>query len=1017
MARIQKRGLVQRVPLNTFYYMNIRGLYPKSNQTKIPMLQDMAHDENLLFLSLTETHLKQDHLDAEVKIENYTIFRADRKQRSHGGAAMYIREEEAATTELLANFSNGTTELLALLIKELDLVLVTMYRPPNTLTHQFQEMASKLVEILRNLPSLSTEVIITGDLNFPSLSWPDMGMAGCTLEERQQASILKKIIEENFLTQCIREPTRGNNILDLVITNSPSMIHSYETRDTIMSDHKMIKVNSIINKQVKPITCPKQPMSRESLADFNFYNKNINWDLVRAELQDTDWQNQLAEPNDVDTLLNTITSKCQEICAKHIPKKNTKKKRNIIPRDRRIMMKRRQTLRTRLRRTTYQPAINRVKQLLEQLECDLKTLIEKEQKAEEEKAISNIKQNPKYFYTYANKKLKTVSKVGPLQNTNRSLTDDPITMANILKTQYESVFSTPKPEKEVTSPTNFFQEATNEGNQLSSITISEEEVIDAIDKIAPDAAAGPDGFHPQFLKRCKRELATPLCTLWSKSLETGTIPEILKTGIITPIHKGGNKDLASQYRPVVLTSHLIKICERVIKSKLVEHLENHNLFNPGQHGFRRGRSCLSQLLAHYDDVLSSIQNGQNADVIYLDFAKAFDKVDHGILLHKLRNCGINGPLGQWLHSFISGRTQRVTVQGVLSEPTIVLSGVPQGSVLGPLLFLIHIADIDASLNHSQATSFADDTRIRKQITTIGDTEQLQEDLSAVLSWSQENNMALNEEKFELLRYGNNQQIIAETRYQCNQQVIKSKEHVKDLGVHMSSDASFSHHITMITETARRMCGWVLRTFRTREEKCMLTLWKTLVLPHLEYCCQLWSPHKVQDIIALEAPQRTFTSRISGVQDLNLNYWERLKYFNLYSVQRRRERYIIIYVWKILEGTVPNTGLQVNHHPRRGRLCYVRTTQGNTQRMRTLVHNSFTYNGTRLFNCLPRELRDLTDITPEDFKRRLDKWLTEVPDVPPTPGYPSSHHNSLPEAIRGIRAEDTGASGGPPQLRH
>ena len=148
---------------------------------------------------------------------------------------------------------------------------------------------------------------------------------------------------------------------------------------------------------------------------------------------------------------------------------------------------------------------------------------------------------------------------------------------------------------------------------------------------------------------------------------------------------------------------------------------------------------------------------------------------------------------------------------------------------------------------------------------------------------------------------------------------------------MSQDASFTHHYSKIKSAARQMSGWALRTFTTREESCMVTLWKTLIRPKLEYCCQLWSPLTIHDITTIEAIQRTFTSRIYGIQ--HLNYWERLSHLKLCSLQRRRERYIAIYVWKILEGIVRNVGLQENTNLRRGRLCYVRTSQGTTQRMR------------------------------------------------------------------------------------
>ncbi|XP_076061646.1 uncharacterized protein LOC143037393 [Oratosquilla oratoria] len=258
-------------------------------------------------------------------------------------------------------------------------------------------------------------------------------------------------------------------------------------------------------------------------------------------------------------------------------------------------------------------------------------------------------------------------------------------------------------------------------------------------------------------------------------------------------------------------------------------------------------------------------------------------------------------------------------------------------------------------------------------------------------------MALNGEKFELVRYGRNEDLKNSTNYKYNNQLITEKEHVKDLGVFMSDDATFSHHINKIIEAGRNLSGWVLRTFNSRDGQCLKTLWKCLVVPRLEYCCQLWSPYKIQEIANLEAIQRSFTVKIQGVQ--HLNYWDRLSQLKLYSLQRRRERYIIIYVWKILEGRVPNVGIVPNYHPRKGRLCYIMGTVGSIQRVKTIKHNSFTHNGPRFFNCLPRDLWDQKDTSPECFKRKLDKWLDGLPDHPPIPGYPYSHHNTLPEAVQ------------------
>ena len=183
-------------------------------------------------------------------------------------------------------------------------------------------------------------------------------------------------------------------------------------------------------------------------------------------------------------------------------------------------------------------------------------------------------------------------------------------------------------------------------------------------------------------------------------MDTGHIPQILKTANVIPIHKGGSRGVPKNYRPIALTSHLIKVFEKVLRKRIVEYMERHDLFNPSQHGFRFGRSCLSQLIAHYDCILELLENGGNVDVIYIDFAKAFDKVDFGITLQKLSNLGIRGQVGSWIYSFLTKRSQVVHVNEGRSSPSEVLSGVPQGSVLGPLLFLILLGDIDQGLARS-----------------------------------------------------------------------------------------------------------------------------------------------------------------------------------------------------------------------------------------------------------------------------------------------------------------------------
>ena len=305
----------------------------------------------------------------------------------------------------------------------------------------------------------------------------------------------------------------------------------------------------------------------------------------------------------------------------------------------------------------------------------------------------------------------------------------------------------------------------------------------------------------------------------------------------------------------------------------------------------------------------------------------------------------------------------------------------QRSVIGPLLFLLMLGDIDKDVSHSYVSSFADDTRVLGRISGVQDVTSVQMDLEEIYQWSNINNAEFNCDKFECLRYGYDQEIKDKTAYISSiGTIIEAKDCVRDLGVQMSSNADFSYHITTISLSAQLKCAWILRAFQTRSRILMLSLWKSLVLPILDYCCQLWSPTPPGQIQALEKVQWSFISKIVGMS--NLSYWQQLNYLHIYSLQRRRERYIIIYMWKILESLTPNFGIQVYDSVRRGRCClvpHIRTSAPG--RVQTLRFTSLAVLGPRLFNTIPTQLRNMTGCSIDTFKSALDKHLSVIPDQP------------------------------------
>ena len=348
--------------------------------------------------------------------------------------------------------------------------------------------------------------------------------------------------------------------------------------------------------------------------------------------------------------------------------------------------------------------------------------------------------------------------------------------------------------------------------------------------------------------------------------------------------------------------------------------------------------------------------------------------------------GLTGNLGIFLHSFLTDKEQTILANGVKSGLSNVKSGVLQGTVLGPILFLVMINDIDENIE-SEIALFCDDTRVMKAVNKESDVEALQDDLNRLYEWQEANNMLFNGKKFEILRYGKNEDLKNETNYFTPnfEDIIEEKDCLRDLGVLMSNTASFSNHVNQVCTKVNQKSGWILRTFRCRDTIFLKHMWKSLVQPHVDYCSQLYFP-KPTDMEKVENLFRTYSKKIPELR--SLNYWERLKCLKTYSQERRLERYRIIYVWKILRGLVPNCGLEFSEREtRRGVECLIPPIQGNSK-VKSLREQSFKVHGGRLFNSIPKNIRNMSGNL-EDFKELLDKYLQTIPDEPKVESYTPS----------------------------
>lgn len=781
-------------------------------------------------VALTETWLHSNIRDAEIFpfIDRFTIYRCDRINRPGGGVLLAVPK---AFPSQRIEITSHLEMLWALVeINHQKVVIGLCYRPPSYTSTFVNELHDAINSVLSRYPTLP--LFLLGDFNIPSIAW----YSEPPLAYNKLAQDFLDLCSTFSLTQLVRQPTRitstVSNILDLLLTSVPDFV-SNVTCLPGLSDHSLITFQMNFSR-------PKSSKKYKFIRNY----RNANFEAINRELStfiDTFFNH--FDNRSVQSNWSMFIAKVAELTNKYIPLHRIISNRNAPWFN--ITLKRLANKKKRLYRLARLRPSGMRWELYKQASEEYAVSLKKSKINYQQNTLpSMLTTDPRKFWRSVNPKADDT--VNLIDSTGGAIS--PEKCASVFNTIFSRNFSDdqniPLPEFSCSEYTTMFP-----------IIIHSTGVENVINKLKCSSSPGCDEITTKFLKATMVYSSIILTRLFQQSLDTGSLPVEWKIGKVIPLFKSGNQQSPLNYRPISLTSIPCKIFEHILFSNLANFLESNSFFSPSQHGFRKSYSCETQLISFTHKLHAILDRSSLIDCIFLDFSKAFDKVCHKLLLYKLRQLNIDTKLLFWLEIFLTNRSQFVSTNNVNSEHTAVRSGVPQGTVLGPLLFLIYINDLPSCVS-SYINLFADDCVVYREITCVDDTKALQSDLDAINKWCNIWLMELNIRKCKHMRISRTSSV--SSIYHIASTSLETVSSYKYLGIHITSNLSWADHISYVISNANRILGYLRRNFAQVSSSIKLTMYKTLIRPKLEYAASVWDPSHENLIRSLEMVQNNST---------------------------------------------------------------------------------------------------------------------------------------------------------------
>ena len=926
-------------------HININGLKEK---------KDVLYTEAKYYdiVAVTESKLSNTTETKDILMKDFLEpIRKDRPTGG-GGIVLYVKAGIKATRRNELELEGLESIWVDITCKNRKFTLGVIYRTPNATVDKWNTFRCMLDDVE---PNLFNKVLIVGDLN-------DDLLPGTPCH-------LRNILEDYQLFQYITEATRvtptTQTLLDPVMSNHRSLVSKSGVIQPFASDHH--GTYAVLQFEIERVKAFKKTVWQYSNGDYPG---------LRSAVQQTDWSVYM-QGDDIEESTKEITEKLLSLCKQFIPQKEV----TVRPRDPPWLTNSiRKKIRKRNRLHKKAKKSNAIHHWEDFRRCRNEVITEVREtknsflKKEADK-LRDHKITSKQWWSVVKSLTRSESdnySISSLKNERGQDVSDTAQKANILNAFFTSQSVLRDNNKVIPE----FHPLTD--IHLSDLVITSDEVQKVLTHLNPNKAMGPDQINPKVLKECAVELSSPLSTLFNKSLQLGKVPQVWKLAFVTALYKKGDKDLAKNYRPISLLSCVCKVMEKCIFIKLYSHLSDNNLLTPFQSGFIPGDSTVNQLLDIYDIIISALDDGKEVRAVFCDVEKAFDRVWHRGLIKKLHGYGIRGQLLNWFKDYLSNRQQLVLLDGKKSDIMDVKAGVPQGSILGPLLFILYINDIVSSIV-SSIRIFADDTSLFLVVEEPqAAAETLNSDLRKIQQWATNWLVTFSGPKTKSMLFSRLRNVRNHPPLFLNQTQIEEVDTHKHLGLTLSSNGTWSAHIDSVIVKGKQSLNVLRKLKRILDRESLYRLYCAYVRPQLEYGCCVWlnltaeQSNQLEDIqleaarIMICAPRGTrheLLYKETGLQTL---------------VERRKQQQLVMYYKMKNRLLPPYLSLRARIPPQRPHTYTLRNT-GDSQIIQsssTSYHNSFHPSAVQLWNSLPPDHREAPSV--DAFKGRFKANRPKIP---------------------------------------